>query len=133
CILEHLVALRREWSPDLVLLPSSADRHQDHAVVREEGFRAFKHATLLGYELPQNEVAFANTAYVALDERLMARKIDALALYESQGFRPYTSPEAIRALATVRGMQAGTGLAEAFEVIRWIVPLASNPTDDLAR
>lgn len=132
-ILEYLVALRREWSPDLVLLPSSADRHQDHAVVHAEGFRAFKHSTILGYELPQNEVAFENTAFVALDERLLARKVDALACYESQGFRTYTAPEAIRALATVRGMQAGTGLAEAFEVIRWVVPLASAPGDPSAR
>ena len=123
-ILEHLVALRREWAPDLVLLPSSTDRHQDHAVVHQEGFRAFKHATLLGYELPQNEISFENSAFVGLDERLLARKIEALSAYESQGFRPYSSPEFIRSLATVRGVQVGAPFAEAFEVVRWIVPLA---------
>ena len=122
-ILEALVALRREWAPDLVLLPSSADRHQDHAVVHEEGFRAFKHATILGYELPQNEIAFENRAYVALTETHLETKVHALAAYRSQGFRPYASAEVIRALATVRGMQGGTQLAEAFEVVRWVVPL----------
>ena len=123
-ILERLVALRREYEPDLVLLPSSSDRHQDHATVHQEGFRAFKHATLLGYELPQNEVSFATSAFVALDERLLARKIGALGEYKSQGFRPYSTPAFIRSLATVRGMQAGAAFAEAFEVIRWVVPLA---------
>ena len=122
-ILEALVALRHDWTPDVVLLPSSADRHQDHAVVHAEGFRAFKHATVLGYELPQNEIAFPNRAFVALGEAHLEAKIHAMAAYASQGFRPYASPEVIRALATVRGMQTGGGLAEAFEVVRWVVPV----------
>jgi LmbE family N-acetylglucosaminyl deacetylase len=123
-ILERLVALRRDYQPDLVLLPSSTDRHQDHAVVHHEGFRAFKHATLLGYELPQNEISFENSAFVSLSEAHLQTKIDALALYESQGFRPYSSAAFIRSLATVRGVQVGAAYAEAFEVVRWVVPLA---------
>ena len=121
-ILELLVALRREIAPDLVLLPSSADTHQDHAVAHAEGWRAFKHATVLGYEMPQNERAFAPGLYVALGEAELTRKAEALALYASQGHRAYTQPDYLRALATVRGVQAGVGLAEAFEVLRWIVP-----------
>ncbi|MEM6326714.1 MAG: PIG-L deacetylase family protein [Bacteroidota bacterium] len=122
-ILEHLVALRREWTPDLVLLPSSTDHHQDHATVHQEGVRAFKHATLLGYELPQNEVAFHGAAFVALSERHLETKLHALAAYQSQAFRSYSTDTFVRSLATIRGVQAGTTYAEAFEPIRLVVPL----------
>ena len=120
-ILERFVALNRAYNPDLVLLPASSDTHQDHAVVYQEGFRAFKHATMLGYELPQNLVTFHNSAFVALDERVLQRKLDALARYQSQGFRPYSSEAFIRGLATVRGVQCRAEFAEAFELIRLIV------------
>ena len=121
-ILERLVALARTYEPDLVLLPASSDTHQDHAVVHQEGFRAFKHATLLGYELPQNLVTFHNSAFVAFDERVLRRKLDALGAYASQGFRPYSSEAFIRGLATVRGVQCRAPFAEAFELVRLIVP-----------
>ncbi|MEM1056364.1 MAG: PIG-L deacetylase family protein [Bacteroidota bacterium] len=122
-ILERLVALRREWAPDLVLLPSSTDSHQDHATVHREGVRAFKHATLLGYELPQNEAAFRSAAFVHLNEAHLATKVHALQAYESQGFRPYSSEAFIRSLATVRGVQAGATYAEAFEPVRLVMGL----------
>ena len=121
-ILERLVALAREYRPDLVLLPSSDDTHQDHAVVAAEGFRAFRRATVLGYELPQNAVAFATTAFVALDAATLDRKVAALAAYRSQGFRPYATGAFVRGLAAVRGVQGGAEFAEAFEVRRLLVP-----------
>ena len=121
-ILERLVAISRDYAPDLVLLPSSRDTHQDHAVVAQEGFRAFKRSTVLGFELPQNLVTFENSAFVALDGPTLDRKIEALAAYWSQGFRPYSTDAFIRGLATVRGVQCGADYAEAFEVVRLIVP-----------
>ncbi len=41
-ILEDMIRLRNDLNPDLVLLPSTADTHQDHQVISQEGFRAFK-------------------------------------------------------------------------------------------
>jgi N-acetylglucosamine malate deacetylase 1 len=41
-VLESLVQLRRDLSPELILLPSGSDVHQDHQVVHMEGLRAFK-------------------------------------------------------------------------------------------
>src|SRR5581483_9781967 len=51
-ILEDLVVAKHEFEPDLVLLPSTSDIHQDHQVIRVEGERAFKMSTILGYEMP---------------------------------------------------------------------------------
>lgn len=120
-ILEELVEIGRAWAPELVLLPCSEDTHQDHATVAHEGFRAFKHASLLGYELPQNLLSFRNSAFVGLSERQLEVKLDALSCYRSQGFRPYSSPDFIRGLAHLRGVQSGLGLAEAFELVRLVV------------
>lgn len=121
-ILELLVRLRREIEPDLVLLPASFDMHQDHSTVYNEGFRAFKHATILGYELPQNLISFVSSAFIALTDSDMQRKVDALQQYHSQEFRPYAAAEFIRSLALVRGVQCNNNYAEAFELIRLVVP-----------
>jgi LmbE family N-acetylglucosaminyl deacetylase len=120
-ILEDLVAVNREYRPDLVFMPTSQDTHQDHIVVQAEGFRAFKHATILGYELPQNLIAFHNSAFVPLTESHIARKIKALSCYASQEFRAYSRDEFIRGLAKVRGVQCSADFAEAFEAIRLIL------------
>lgn len=120
-ILERFVALRQAYKPDLVLVPSSFDIHQDHAVVYAEGVRAFKRSTMLGYEMPQNNALFSATVFSLLDEATMAQKVEALNSYASQGFRPYSSEAFIRSLAHVRGMQGGGTFAEAFEAIRLIL------------
>jgi LmbE family N-acetylglucosaminyl deacetylase len=114
-ILEELVKLREELNPDLLLVPATSDIHQDHQVICQEAMRAFKHITILGYELPMNTITFRHACFIRLEER----KIESLGCYESQRFRTYTQPEFIRGLARVRGVQAGVEYAEAFEVIRW--------------
>jgi LmbE family N-acetylglucosaminyl deacetylase len=121
-ILEYLVKIRREYQPDLVLLPSSHDTHQDHRTVYEEGFRAFKTSTILGYELPQNIISFSNSAFIKLTRAHLERKITALAHYASQEQRAYATRAFIESLATVRGVQCGAQYAEAFELIRLVVP-----------
>jgi N-acetylglucosamine malate deacetylase 1 len=120
-ILEQLVALRRRLEPNLVFVPASFDTHQDHRTVYEEGFRAFKLASILGYELPQNLISFSNSAFIALDENHLKLKVEALNLYTSQRFRAYADQSFIRSLAQVRGVQSGTPYAEAFELIRLLV------------
>ena len=57
-ILQEMIRLREEISPDLVFLPSPTDIHQDHQVVANEGLRAFKSHTILGYEQPWNNIVF---------------------------------------------------------------------------
>jgi LmbE family N-acetylglucosaminyl deacetylase len=119
-ILEELVVLRRTIEPDLVLLPSSSDIHQDHQVIAAEGVRAFKNATILGYELPMNTISFRHACFVPLEDRHMDIKVAHAACYESQQHRPYMKPEFLRGLARVRGVQVNRPAAEAFEVIRML-------------
>jgi LmbE family N-acetylglucosaminyl deacetylase len=120
-ILEKFVKIRSEYNPDLVLLPASSDTHQDHNTVYIEGFRAFKHASILGYELPQNLRSFENTAFIRLTQEEIDLKIAGLSLYQSQMFRSCSHPDFIRSLAMVRGVQCNAPFAEAFELIRLII------------
>lgn len=120
-ILEDLVKIRDLLNPDLVFLPSQVDIHQDHQVISNEGIRAFKFCTILGYEMPWNNLQFPSTALIPLHQHHIRQKIEAIEAYQSQGFRNYKQPTFIEGLARVRGQQAGVDFAEAFQVIRWII------------
>ena len=120
-ILEELVRLKKQISPDLVFLPSRNDIHQDHQTVAEEGTRAFKEHSLLGYELPWNNITFHTQVFIKLQEDHVGKKIQALKAYRSQSDRPYATEDFIRSWARTRGTQIGALYAETFEVVRWIM------------
>ena len=120
-ILEELVKLNREISPDIVFSPTTSDLHQDHCTVATECRRAFKQTSILGYEIPWNNITFRAQAFIKLTEENITKKIDALKAYESQSHRYYATERFIRSLATTRGVQIGSEYAEAFEVIRWVI------------
>ncbi len=120
-ILENLVKLKTEICPDLVFLPSSNDLHQDHSTVSLEGIRAFKNTTILGYEVPWNNIQFKTESFIILSEENIVSKLSALDAYKSQKGKDYANEEFIRSLARTRGVQIGSRYAEAFEVIRWIM------------
>jgi LmbE family N-acetylglucosaminyl deacetylase len=108
------------FNPDLVLLPCSTDIHQDHVTLFNEGFRAYKKCSLLGFEAPWNNLDFRTSSFVKVEERHLQKKIKALSHYKSQAFRDYASENFVRSLAVTRGTQIGVEFAEAFEIIRFI-------------
>jgi LmbE family N-acetylglucosaminyl deacetylase len=120
-ILEELIRLRPHFQPDVVFIPSSQDIHQDHSTIHQEGIRAFKHSTILGYELVWNNLAFSTDCFIQLEEKHITQKIEALKAYQTQEGKHYMAPDFIRSLSRVRGTQVNTAFAEAFEVIRLII------------
>lgn len=120
-ILEVLVSLREKLEPDLVLLPSLKDIHQDHHTIAEEGIRAFKRASLLAYELPWNLFNFGTSCLITLHPRHLDKKVKAIECYQSQKHRNYTSKEFIYGWARSSGVQINAEYAEAFEVVRWVI------------
>lgn len=120
-ILDDLIKIRASNNFDLVLLPASSDIHQDHQVIHNEGVRAFKNTTILGYELIWNSFDFKNHLYVKLEEKNVSKKINALSQYKSQSHRAYMSKEYAKSLAYTRGLQINHKYAECFEVIRWVL------------
>lgn len=120
-ILEEMVELKRKLEIDLVFMPSLNDIHQDHNTVAQEGLRAFKNITILGYELIWNNLSFNTTSFVKLHERHVEKKVEALKEYKSQHGRNYMSKDFIFSLAKTRGVQIGCDYAEAFEVVRLVI------------
>lgn len=117
-VLEDLIKIRSMKQFDLVFMPSLHDIHQDHTTIAQEGLRAFKNTTILGYELIWNNLTFNTQCFIKLEEQHIAAKIRALKEYHSQGKRDYLSEDFIRSLARSRGVQVGCQYAEAFEVVR---------------
>jgi LmbE family N-acetylglucosaminyl deacetylase len=124
-ILQRLYDYNSEHDIDLVLTPSTKDLHQDHQTVTAEALRAFKHSTILGYELPWNHIAFNENCFVALEERHVEKKLEALSNYKTQKERHYFNAEYLRGLTRSRGVQIGEKYAEAFEVVKLVLSL--NP------
>jgi len=121
-ILEDMVKLNEAIGAELVLIPSSSDLHQDHQVIHNEALRAFKmSSSIWGYEHPWNNLTFTTDVFIKLEEGHIKKKIDALAQYISQDFRPYFDKKYIRALAYTRGVQVNFAYAEAFELVRLLV------------
>jgi len=120
-ILEGMVYTKTRINPDIVFIPSLQDIHQDHQVIAQEGLRAFKDRTLLGYELAWNNLTFQTTHFVEITVPQLEKKVECLMQYHSQIGKKYIEPGYIRALAITRGHQVGLDYAECFEVYRWVV------------
>jgi LmbE family N-acetylglucosaminyl deacetylase len=117
-ILELLVELWEDWRPDVVFQPSHHDVHQDHQTIAQEGLRAFKRTTILGYEIPWNNYDFSYGCYVALEQRHLERKVAAVRHYASQQHRRYANADYIWNLARVHGTNVNRDYAEVFQVYR---------------
>ena len=120
-ILEDIVKLRNKLMPDLIFVPSQNDVHQDHQVIAAEGLRVFKKNSILGYELPWNNIVFETRSFVRLEKIHIEKKILALKCYKTQMHRSYLDDSFIWGLAKTRGTQFENEYAEAFEVLRYIL------------
>ncbi len=118
-ILELLVELWEELKPDAVFQPSHHDVHQDHQTIAQEGLRAFKRTTVLGYEIPWNNFDFSYGAYVALEQRHLEKKVAALGDATRRSSTAATRiPEYVWNLARVHGINVNREYAECFQVYR---------------
>lgn len=120
-ILETLVKLRQKIKPRLILTTSRDDIHQDHSTLTTEAFRAFKHSTILGFELPWNITEMHHDCFITLEKRHVEAKIASLKCYQTQNSRNYSDPAVLESLARVRGGQINTMFAECYEAIRIVL------------
>lgn len=120
-----LFKLREEFKPDIVFCPSPHEFHQDHKAIAECCQTIFRDtSTILGYEVLRSVTPdFRPTLFVTLTANDAAGKVQVISGYKSQmKGRPYFfSNEAFMSHLRMRGTQAKTEFAEAFEVLwgRW--------------
>lgn len=125
--------------PQVVYTHHPGDLNVDHGVVSRATMTATRLiagssvTSLYAFEVPSSTEsaygylppAFRPAVFVEIEATLEA-KVQAMEIYESEA-RPFPhprSPEALRALARVRGAAAGLAAAEAFELVR-----ARHPAD----
>jgi LmbE family N-acetylglucosaminyl deacetylase len=121
-ILDDMIKLKDEIKPDLVLVPSSSDVHQDHNTIYWESLRAFrKEASIWGYEHPWNNLTFTTDIFIRLKEKHVERKLEALRQHKSQSDRSYFKEKYIRSALVCRGVPVGWPYAETFELVRLIL------------
>lgn len=122
-----------DFQPDEVLLPYSGDVHSDHRVTFEAAsacakwFRYPSVKRVLAYETPSEtdfgidprDSGFKPNVFVDIGGQL-ERKIELMKIYTSEmGEFPFPrSEDTLRALAKLRGSQAGFDAAEAFMLLR---------------
>ena len=123
-IFERLLALKNELKPDLVIIPSLRETHEDHRVVASEALTVFRRdASIICYEQPWNNLTFENKLYVDLSKEVFQKKLLALRSYETQKYfnKSYFLEDFIIGTARLRGEQIMTTYAEAFEIVKLIV------------
>jgi LmbE family N-acetylglucosaminyl deacetylase len=127
-LLDFLCEIDRQVKPDLVLGPSISDTHQDHGVVAQEMVRAFKRASIFGFDTYWNISRQDCSVVVQATEENVKMKIESLSKYVSQSDRAYMSPEAVMSQARIRGLPRGFGFAEAFSSIQ--ISVANSASKD---
>lgn len=132
-IVESIARVVAEFQSDTLLLPYPGDAHSDHRIVFEAAqacSKWFRHGSVkrvlcyetpseMGFGLDPADNGFRPNWYENIDGHLPG-KLEALAHYaEETGEFPFPrSPQALEALARLRGSEAGYAAAEAFMLMR---------------
>jgi LmbE family N-acetylglucosaminyl deacetylase len=113
-------SLKSAAAPDMIFTHHRADQHQDHRIVAELTWNAFRRHLILEYEIPKYEGGLTTpNAYVQLTEAQVRAKSRALVdSYPSQRAKAWFTEETFTSLMRMRGIEAGpgTGWAEGFHV-----------------
>ena len=117
-IKEFMEQVRDECSPDLIFTHHRHDMHQDHRVLAELTWCAFRNHLILEYEIAKYEGDLGRpNCYFPLEESICRRKIDLVVeSFPSQHDKRWFTEDAYWALLRLRGVEchSPTRFAEAF-------------------
>jgi len=109
---QELGRIRQEFQPDVVFTHRREDAHQDHRVLGELAWGAFRGGEwILEYEIPKYEGDLGTpNVFVPLRRETLDRKLDLLwTCFESQRTKPWFSKEQLAATALLRGLESKGG------------------------
>jgi LmbE family N-acetylglucosaminyl deacetylase len=124
-IKDRVEQIRATCEPNLIFTHWRDDAHQDHRVVSELTWNAFRSHTILEYEIPKYDGDLGRpNVYVGLDDRIARRKVAALMRhFRSQATKHWFTADTFYALMRLRGIECGgrTRFAEAFHARKLVV------------
>lgn len=127
-IKQFIAELRDQISPDLIFTHRRDDLHQDHRLVAELTWCAFRDHLILEYEIPKYEGDLGRpNLFMPLDESVCRRKIDLLIeSFPTQRSRPWFTADTFWALLRLRGLECNSPsrYAEAFTCVKMRVGAA---------
>ncbi len=105
-------------SPQLVICPTEADRHQDHAFVARLANQVFRSQLVLQYEIAKYDADLGRPQafHEMTSDQVEAKVKHLVSHFESQRSKDWYDEEAFSALMRIRGIECGAqeGFAEAF-------------------
>ncbi|MGW1227003.1 PIG-L family deacetylase [Streptomyces sp. NPDC001478] len=127
-IIEEVVA---DVRPDVVLVHSANDTHQDHRAVHRATLVACRQVQRLAcYQSPSATVGYHPNRFIDLRETDVKAKLAAIGAHHSQAAsRWYLDEDLLRSTARYWGRFTQTRYAEPLEVIRDAAPLGYSPAD----
>jgi len=117
-IKKFMQGLSRESSPDLIFTHYKNDLHQDHRLIAELTWNAFRDHWILEYEVPKYDGDLGSpNLFVPLTGTICLKKINNIVhSYKSQRNKNWFTKETFLSLHRLRGVEcnANSGYAEAF-------------------
>jgi len=108
----------KPFAPDLILTHCRGDLHQDHRLACELTWNTWRDHLILEYEIPKYDGDFGSpNLFSPLPAATLERKISlVLEHFPSQAGKHWLTPDLLRAVARIRGMEcvAADTVAEAF-------------------
>lgn len=117
-IKQFFAQLAKSVRPDLVLTHRLEDRHQDHRVISELTWNAFRSTSVLEYEIPKYEgdLGLPNV-YMPVEQTMADRKLELLhRCFPTQAEKDWFDRETFAGLMRLRGLEcrSPSRMAEAF-------------------
>ncbi len=109
--------------PDLVFTHHLQDRHQDHRVLAELTWQAFRNHTILEYEIAKYEGDLGHpNLFVPLEREAISQKVDRLlTFHKSQSSKAWFDRELFLGIARIRGTECAARYAEAFHARKLVL------------
>jgi LmbE family N-acetylglucosaminyl deacetylase len=109
-IKDYFNRLKKEFKPDLIFTHFKNDAHQDHRLIGELTWNAYRNNFIIEYEIAKYDGDLGTpNFYVHLKESIVKEKIaNICAIFNSQARKEWFGEESFRAIMRIRGLESNS-------------------------